>query len=157
VADRRRLTFLAVLAALLAALLLFGHHQVEPPPRSRAPARIAKPQRAFDPAPTGLSRAAHRFLGAFLAHEVGGAGPRTVAVLRHRSTVTFARRLLAAPRPRRSLPRRATVTLLRTRLLPGHPDLALVSGTARRPAGPEPFAFLFANRRGRWLALAPAE
>jgi hypothetical protein len=61
------------------------------------------------------------------------------------------------PRPAPTAPGPAPIAVLHVSRLPARPDLALVSGTAHRRSGGEPFAFLFARRRGRWLALAPAE
>jgi hypothetical protein len=101
--------------------------------------------------------AARRFLAAFLAYEVEG-GRTERAVIREGASASFADELTgrAPPGPPASAAP-AHLQALRLHLLPGDPGLVLVSGNAVRPSGPEPLAFLFARRRGRWLAVAPAQ
>lgn len=100
-----------------------------------------------------------RFLVAFLAFEVGDGDPKTEAVVRESASPSFARQLLSEPAaiPRRPNPGLARITSLHIYPVPGHRDLVLASGDARRRGGPEPFSFLFERRSGRWLALAPGE
>jgi hypothetical protein len=99
------------------------------------------------------------FVTAFLAYEVGGGDPAAKALIRSHASPSFARELLADPPtpPDRSRPASAQITSLHVDPVPGHPDLALASGDARRPGGTEPFSFLFECRAGRWLAVAPGE
>ncbi len=120
------------------------------------PAEIA---RATHPPPTEAARtAARRFLLAFLSFEVGAGGRATRRTLRADASAAFAHRLLeAAPGARVAGRDPARLGTLRLHPLSGRPELVLVTGTALRPSGPEPLAFLFGHRRGRWLAVAPAE
>jgi hypothetical protein len=157
----RRLLFAALLAALVAVLLLAGFHPSAPTPRrTPAPARIATARRPLPgPPPTGARPQVRRFLAAFLSYEVGLGGPVVEARIEDSASGHFAHQLLSEP-PRpvgRSAQVIARITSLRIDRVPGHPDLALASGDARRPEGAEPFSFLFAQRGGRWLAVAPGE
>jgi hypothetical protein len=161
VPELRGLGFVATAAALLAALALVGlrptsststptpqrpANQVDAPPRPKPPSADARTE-------------ARRFVSAFLSYEVGAGGDRTHAAIRVGASPAFARRLLSGPATAPAGPkaRTAHVTYLRVDPVPAHPDLALVSGDARRPEGLEPFSFLFARRDGRWLAVAPGE
>jgi hypothetical protein len=121
---------------------------IVPPAASRT--RPAQP-------PPAARAAARRFLLAFLADEVGDS--RSAAVeIRAGAVPALADVLLERRRPRRAgRQREVEIASLRVDRLPGHPDLVLASGSARRPSALEPFAFLFVRRRGRWLALAPGE
>ena len=159
--DLRRLGFALALAALVAALLLVGLRPT-PPPRTSPPgtATLTSAGDPERPATSIVLRSrARRFIGAFLSYEVGPRGTRQEATIRATASRTFAERLLSERSTAQRLPGRprAELTSLNVHPLPGHPDLALVSGEARRRAGPEPFAFLFADRGGRWLAVAPGE
>lgn len=111
------------------------------------------------PSPAGARAQIRRFITAFLAYEVGGGDPATTAAIRTHSSSAFARELLSDPPSalRRPGPGVARIASLHVDPVPGHPELALASGEAPRPSGPEPFAFLFARRAGRWLAVAPGE
>jgi hypothetical protein len=124
-----------------------------------APASIHRePAPTSPPSTPALRRAARRFLGGFLALESGGAHAARAAIRRSAGR-RLARELLAASpggEVRRAIVPAPTVDLHLARL-PQSPGLALATGTARRPDGPEPFAFLLARRDGRWLAVAPAE
>jgi hypothetical protein len=155
----RRLAFAVLVVAMAsAAFLLGGHHEhrVEAPASTGA-ARIRRPPDVESaPSIPAPRRAAHRFIAAFLAIEAGGDGRATRAAIRRGAGGHLARDLLAH-RPRRPTHPTARILALRVTPLPRHPDLALLTGTARRPDGPEPFAFLLALRGGRWLAIAPAE
>jgi hypothetical protein len=99
------------------------------------------------------------FLDAFLSYEVGAGGSHVEATIRADASRVFADELLTRPPtpPGAGAPPPARITRMRVDPVRGRADLALVSGEARRRAGPEPFAFLFARRHGRWLALAPGE
>jgi hypothetical protein len=116
------------------------------------------PSPPSDRRPGGARIAARRFILAFLADEVGIAESSSARAIRTGSIPSFARELLARPPPSSAEdPGEARLRSLRVHRLPGRPDLALASGSARRPSGPEPFAFLFARREGRWLAVAAGE
>jgi hypothetical protein len=161
VPDLRRLGFSLALVALVAALLLVGLRPTPSPrtspPGSATPTSAADPER---PATSVVLRSrARRFINAFLSYEVDPRGTRQEAAIRATASRTFAERLLSdrSTAPRQPGRPRAEVTSLSVDPLPGHPDLALVSGEAHRRAGPEPFAFLLADRGGRWLAVAPGE
>lgn len=155
----RRLAFGALAAVLTIAAVLLGsrhQHAAEAP----VPTAVlhARPSPYAEPAPStaSLRRAARRFIEAFLAFEAGADDPRTRGAIRRGADRHLALDLLA-DRPRRSGDRSAAALSLRVTRLPHRPGLALATGTARRRSGPEPFAFLFTRRGGRWLALAPAE
>jgi hypothetical protein len=157
----RRLIFVALLASLVVALLLVGLHPTSPtPPRLSAAANIATPRRLAPAPPPGNARPqVRRFLAAFLSHEVGLDSPAVEMAIQASSSRHFARQLLSEPLGPVGEPGQAAARIFSLRIdrVPGHPDLALASGDARRPEGPEPFSFLFARRGGRWLALAPGE
>lgn len=155
----RRLAFGALAAALTIAAVLLGsrdEHAAEAPVPSAAPRVRPSPHTAPPPSTASLRRAARGFIAAFLAFEAGAEDPRTRGAIRRGADRHLALDLLA-DRPRKSGGRSTATLALRVTRLPHHPDLALVSGTAHRRSGPEPFAFLFARRAGRWLAIAPAE
>jgi hypothetical protein len=112
-----------------------------------------------EPLPSVARQAARSFVIAFLSYETDSGGPAAIEAIRTHTSSSFSRRLLSDP-PLASARRRLgrpRLTALRVDPLPGRPDLALVSGEARRPAGPEPFAFLFARRAGHWVAVGPGE
>jgi hypothetical protein len=157
----RRLIFVALLASLVVALLLVGLRPTSPTPRGTpAPATIAGVRRPVSAAPPAHARTeARRFLAAFLSYEVGLGGPAAEATIEDSASRGFAHQLLSDPPGSTGRPGRgaARITSLRIDPVLGHPNLALASGDARRPDGPEPFSFLFARRRGRWLAVAPGE
>lgn len=159
----RRLAFAALLAALAIAALLVGPGDKDdgaPPTRTRS--IFPRPARAVPTPPRrspALHRSARRFLAAFLDYEAGDRGQAVRAALRRTASARFSHESFAAPAPhqaRRRVPSPPTTTFHIIRL-PHQPELAIVTGTAHRATGPEPFAFLFALRRGRWLAIAPAE
>jgi hypothetical protein len=155
----RRLLFAALLVSLVAVLLLVGFHRARPtPPRSRATTSVPITRPTPGPPPEARPQV-RRFVAAFLSYEVGVGGPAITAVIDACASRHFARQLLSEPPgpARRPGHGAARITSLRIDPLPGHPDLALASGDARRPEGPELFAFLFARRGGRWLAIAPGE
>jgi hypothetical protein len=163
----RRLAFGLVVLALGGALLLVVLRSSRPTQGERSSDAIAgglaTVSRRRSPAlkvpNPDARRQARRFVEAFLSYEVGAGGSRTERALRSDASQALAAELLAhrpIP-PGRSDPATTRITRLRVDPVPGHPDLALVSGEARRPAAPEPFAFLFAWRGGRWLAIAPGE
>jgi hypothetical protein len=159
----RRLVFAAATVALGAALLLVGLHRTRPiPSGSAAPRPLVHRFEAGTgrrPRAVGAGHQARLFVTAFLAYEVGLGGRRAEAAIRRGASPAFAEELLAhRPTPSGGPVRSpARIASLKVHAVPGHPDLALVSGEALRPAGPEPFAFLFARRDGRWRAVAPGE
>jgi hypothetical protein len=116
------------------------------------------PSPPSDRRPGDTQRAARRFILAFLSDEVGVAESSSARAIRAGAIPSFAREILGRPPPLSTEESdKAPLRSLHVRRLPGRPDLALVSGSARRPSGPEQFAFLFARREGRWFALAPGE
>jgi hypothetical protein len=164
----RRVAFGLVVVALGAALLLVGKHSSRSPQAATTTIRPAvRPTAAFHPRtparrppPTpGALHQARRFLDAFLSYEVGVGGSRTERAIRADASHGFAVELLThrPTPPGAGAPPPARIKRMRVDPVRGRADLALVSGEARRRAGPEPFAFLFARRHGRWLALAPGE
>jgi hypothetical protein len=156
----RRLVFFALTATMTAAALLLGPRHRDPPPPVDTPASARRPPPAVRSARTpALRRDARRFASAFLAYETGREDPMTRAAIRRGAVPRLAREILAGAGPRSGKPidPRPLSPSLHLSRLPGSPDLALLTGTARRPSGPEPFAFLLGRRGGRWLALAPAE
>jgi hypothetical protein len=147
----------AVLVVGLAGAFLWvlsGGHQGQPNEPIVSAAAQAPPHQG--PVPAAARSAARHFLAAFLTDEVGG-GLAARTAIRAYSVGALARELLADPPPASTDAARARLGALHLHRLPGRPGLLLVSGTARRPSGPEPFSFLFARRGRRWLALAPAE
>jgi hypothetical protein len=135
--------------------VLSGGHQGQPSePIVFAGAQAPRHQA---PVPAAARRAARHFLAAFLADEVGSGGLGARTAIRAYSVGALARELLADPTPASTDAARVRLGALHLHRLPGRPGLLLISGTARRTSGPEPFAFLFGRRGGRWLALAPAE
>jgi hypothetical protein len=157
----RRLLFVLVVAAMALLALLLITRRGDPGAPSAPRASIDRPRPAAvprPPSPSGPRRAARSFIDAFLDYEAGVRDPRTVAAIRLGSAPRLSRDVLAtSPAARRARPAAPASLVLTIRRLPHRPDLALVSGTAHRPSGPEPFAFLFARRGARWLAVAPAE
>jgi hypothetical protein len=121
------------------------------------PSRILRPPAAEAPVPIRARTAARRFLSAFLVEEIGDRSGAVREAIRADAVGTLARELLRVPARVPTKPDAARLSALDLHRLPGRPDLLLVSGTARRPSGPEPFAFIFARRGRRWLAVAPAE
>jgi hypothetical protein len=163
VPELRRAAFVAAVAVLVAALVLVlvGPRPTPsaPAPSTRRPAsRVDDPGRAR-PAPIRARTQVRRFVLAFLAYEVDLGDARDEVTIRAGASRSFSRRLLSEPPvpPRGAPPPAVHLTSLRVDPLPGHPDLALVSGEARRAEGPEPFAFLFARNGEHWLAVAPGE
>jgi hypothetical protein len=155
----RRLAFIALAVAITTAALLLAsrHERAAEAPAPAATARHRPTPRAAPPPNTpALRRAARGFIEAFLAAEAGAQGPATRTAIHRRAAPDLARDLLAHL-PRRPGRSTAEILALQVARLPRRPDLALLNGTARRPGGPEPFAFLLARRGGRWLAIAPAE
>lgn len=160
----RRLLFAAIVLVLLGSLLLMvlgnGAPREGIQSNSLRPAAVSRP--AADNAALADPAArvdARRFLTALLALETGDHTSRIRRALRATSGLDLARQILAAPRSiggTRS-PVATHLQALRLHRLPGHPGLLLASGTASHPEGPEPFSFLFARHRGRWLAIAPGE
>ena len=122
-------------------------------------ASLTTPTRRSGPAPlSGALSSVRHFLLAFLSYEVGTGGAASAAAVRADASAGFADQLLApAVSATAGDPRRARLASLRIEPIAGHPGLILVSGLARRPSGPEPLSFLFAERDGRWLAIAPGE
>jgi hypothetical protein len=156
----RRLLFAALLAALVAVLLLVGSHRPPSRPASNPSATtVALRPPAPGPPPTGARPQVRRFVAAFLSYEVGAGGPALEKAIRRHASRRFAGKLLSEPpaQARRPTHGAAPITSLHIDPVPGQTDLALASGEARRPEGPEPFSFLFARRAGRWLAVAPGE
>ena len=154
----RRLVFLALAAALAAIALLAGsqvpQHIVAPGLTSPSPPRRSDPPRSNT---SGPSEAAHRFIGAFIGHQSDPRDRAARAAIRATAAPHLARELLASPLS--SVPRAfgRPATTIRVTRLPHRPELALLTGTIHRASGPEQVAFLLTRRRGRWLALAPAE
>jgi hypothetical protein len=159
----RRLLFAAIVLVLLGSLLLvdLGNGGTRAGIRRdlHPSAAVSRPT-AGDAAPADPEARvdARRFLAAFLALEAGDDTSPTRRALRATSCRDLARRILAAPRARvRARSPVVHLVALRLHRLPAHPGLLLASGTVARREGPEPFSFLFALRRGRWLAVAPGE
>jgi hypothetical protein len=156
----RRLLFTALLAALVAVVLLVGSHRTRStPPTNPSATTVALRPPAPGPPSTGARPQVRRFIAAFLSYEVGAGRPAVEKAIRRRASRRFARQLLSEPptQARRPTHGAARITSLHIDPVPGRRDLALASGEARRPEGPEPFSFLFARRDGRWLAVAPGE
>jgi hypothetical protein len=156
----RRLLFAALSAALAAAALLVGSHRTRSmPPRNPSATTVALRPPAPGPPPIGARPEIRRFIAAFLSYEVGAGGPAVEKAIRGHASRRFAGQLLSEPptQARRPTHGTARITSLHIDPVPGQRNLALASGEARRPEGPEPFSFLFARRGGRWLALAPGE
>jgi hypothetical protein len=154
----RRLAFAALAVAIAGAANGLGsrHERSAETPAPTPTAARRHPPPTPPPSAPSVRRAAHRFLVAFLALEVGTDGPATRAAIRRGAGARLARDLLARRPPPSDHPS-ARILALHLARLPHRPGLALATGTARRPGGPEPFAFLLARRGGRWLAIAPAE
>jgi hypothetical protein len=154
----RRLLFAALLASLAAVLLLVGFHRARTaPPRSPGTPTVALRQPALGATPMGARPEVRRFIAAFLSYEVGGGGSAVESAIHTSASRRLARQLLSEPPTSPARPSRARIRSLRIDPVPGHPDLALASGDARRPEGPEAFSFVFARRDGRWIAVAPGE
>jgi hypothetical protein len=158
----RRLAFACLAVAMVSAALLLGSRHEQ---SARSAARVTSVRAAgATPAASGRStsgrrRSARSFIGAFLTYEAGRVDGVTRAAIRRHAAPRLAWMLLARSRemsPGRAEDRPLSFSV-RVDRLPHRPDLALVTGTARRVGGPEPFAFLFARRGDRWLAIAPAE
>lgn len=155
----RRLVFAALALAMTIAALLLGprhEHPAETPAPTAAPPHRRAPDVTPGRATTSPRRAARRFARAFLDFEAGGASRATRTAIRRGAGHRLAHELLAR-RPRPSGRTSARILALHVALFPHRPGLALLTGTARRPDGLEPFAFLLARRGGRWPAIAPAE
>ena len=153
----RRVLFPLLVVGLTGALLWVdsGHHR-EPQGKavvSAAP-QVPRPRASV---PTAALTAARHFLSAFLSLEVGSGGRAARAAMRTDSVGSLTRELLTGSPRSSAATAPARIGVLHLHRLPGHPRLLVVSGSARRPSGPEPFSFLFARRGGRWLAAAPAE
>jgi hypothetical protein len=159
----RRLVFATIVLIQLGslALVVSGHRGPSPESHPRtSPRAVVSSSASTDARPPDRAARvdARRFLAAFLAFEAGDDTPRTRRALRTTSGHDLAGQILAAARAPVGA-RFPVVYLYALRLhpVPGHPGLLLASGTATRREGPEPFAFLFARRGGRWLAIAPGE
>ena len=155
--DLRRIVFAAPRRRRSVGALLWGlTGTIGAPGRSRAvrgaapaPDAGAGPDRSPDGGPT---------LSLRLPRRRGRRRQRRVrTAIRADAVGALARELLRRPASLATRLPPARLGALELHRLPGRPGLLLVSGTARRPSGPEPFAFLFARRGGRWLAVAPAE
>jgi hypothetical protein len=156
----RRFLFAALLVPLAAVLLLVGSHRAGlTPPRRPATTTVAARRAASGHPPTGARPQVRRFIAAFLSYEVGVDRPAVKAAIRGCASRRFARQLLSDPPMPSGRPGHgaAGISSLHIDPMPGHRDLAFVSGEARRADGPEPFSFIFARRVGRWLAVAPGE
>jgi hypothetical protein len=156
----RRLLFAILSVPLLAVLLLVGSHGTDStPPKIPARRPVALRRSAPGHPPIGARPQVRRFIAAFLSYEVGGGGSAVESAIHTSASRHFARQLLSEPptSPARPSRGRVPISSLRIDPVPGHPSLALASGDAHRPKGPEPFSFLFARRDGRWLAVAPGE
>ncbi len=141
-------------AALALAVILLGggpkagEQSIRPESPTVLAPSAATPPPHLDPRP---------FLKAFLRYEVDVSGAGLRNALRRAATADFASELLAAqPHAPHNVPS-AQIIHLRITDLSRTPPRALVSGTAIRAGRPEPFAFLFEARGGRWLAAGPAE
>lgn len=157
----RRLAFALLVAVLmLAALVLGSRHEAARPSAAETPAAIHAPRglapRTIAPA---VLPSARRFVSAFLAYESGEQDRDTRAAIRRGASRSLAREVLAAPSAHSPHAEggRPPAPTLTARRLPRRPRLVLVTGEADRAPAPEPIAFLFALRAGRWLAVAPAE
>jgi hypothetical protein len=158
VAPNRVTALAPILAAALIFFALLRGEGSEPGARTATPgpAQVAAPTRTR--APAALATSARRFLHAFLAYEVGARPPHNVAALEATATTSFAHELASARQTAATHPSAlARLGPLTLNPLAGKPPLALVTATARRPAGPEQLSFLFTKRGGRWLASAPGE
>jgi hypothetical protein len=147
------ITSIALIAVFVLLVAVAGHSPGRPPALlARGPSRAGPSPGA--PAPRAR-RAVVRFLRAYLAYEVGGGGPGRI---RAGSSPHLAAQILGfLPRPPRGRPGAVPLVSLSLSTVPHRPDYLLASGSAERRSGPEPFAFLFARRGGRWIAVAPAE
>jgi hypothetical protein len=156
---RRRAAVLLFSAALLVAALHRSDEHASDPASASVVASTPAP-RTHRLAPSeALRRTASGFLKAFLAYEVGDRRQVLARRLRATSTKPFASQLLAEPRPRTAISSspRAPISDLDVAVMGGHPSVASVTATARRPSGPEQLSFVFICSRGRWLASAPGE
>ena len=157
----RRLAFVLTAAAAIATLLLVlgSRHEGPADVPADSPVRPHHADAPRAPDTPGLRAAARRFARAFLAYEAGGGDHANRTAIRWLAARRLAGELLAdhsAQRPRRSAapPTGPALHIVR---LPHRSDLALLTGIAGRPSGPEPFAFLLARPHGHWLAVALAE
>jgi hypothetical protein len=156
----RRLLFAVLLLSLLGVLLLVGFHRAgSTPPSAPTGTAVARRRQTQRPPPPAARRQVLHFVAAFLAYEVGRGGSGVEARIHACASPHLARQLLSRPPtpPGRASHAGARIISLRVDDVPGHPDLLLASGDARRPEAVEPFSFLFARRDGRWLAVAPGE
>jgi hypothetical protein len=157
VPDLRRIVFGLLLLGLAGGLLWSLAETDRPSRADPAPPRLFRPAGAEAPVLTPARPTARRFLSAFLAEEVGDRSARVRKAIYDDAGGALARELLREPARVGTRPATVRLGAIKLHRLPGRPGLLLVSGTARRASGPEPFAFLFARRGRRWLALAPAE
>jgi hypothetical protein len=154
--ELRHLAFLAVVVALVAVLVLTMVDRPAHAPTQGRQQPTARTVPTPSPASASARHAARRFVEAFLSFEVGMGEGAARKAIRAGADTAFARELLSGPSPPTAPdPGPAPIAILRVGRLPGRPGRALVFGTARRQSGPEPFAFLFGRRQGRWLAVAP--
>lgn len=155
--------FVLVSAALVALAPLLAPRDAEGPP-ARLPAPALAPRNT---AMLSAARrkgalatiAARRFVAAYLRCEAGERSAAVRAAVSGTATPAFARDLLAdqgrqaGPAPAAS----ARIDRIDLSFLTTSGRRALVTGLARRPDGPEEFAFVFERRGGRWLAVGAAE
>lgn len=159
-AERWRLALFcaSAVALVLAAVLLSGGEGDPSASTSALPATTsAEPQSGPGRSSAGLRRDARRFLSAFFRYEVGDLNPKIAQALRRTATAEFAATLLRrAPRAVAGTPP-ARIDRLSLALLRTQPPGALLSGAASRGSAAEQFSFLFALRRGVWLASGPGQ
>jgi hypothetical protein len=158
--DRSRAAlFVAACAALIAAALLLPAGNPGAAPEQRhLHAGPSLPARPIVPTPT-LASSARRFLAAFLRYEVGDSSPALTRALEATATRALSAELLRhRPRPSQGqAPSDPTLGPLSFAPVSTDPPLVSVSGTARRPTGPEQLSFVFEFSQGSWLASAPGE
>lgn len=146
---------------MIATAVWLSADRDRPDPTAK-PGGVASPVALTHPPPpppsSGARSSARVFLVAFLSYEVGAGGTASTSTIRAHASADFAHELLVPPQSATpGDPPPARLASIRIDPIAGHPRLILASGLAIRPSGPEPLSFVFAERDGRWLAIAPGE
>jgi hypothetical protein len=168
----RRLLFFALSALLVGSaffVLFVSGHGAAPRAdgsvgrsQARSGARIfgaRLPRSGSRPSGASARLPVRRFVEAFLRFEVGNRRPTVVGAIRRTSTPRFGAELLEGPvgLPVTGAEKAAVISRLEVRTVATSPPVALASGVASRPGGPEEFAFLFVHTGSGWLASGPGE